>query len=445
MKKIISVVALLALCLSLFAGCGEQKAPETTEAPVAESALKNAKEYLFTLYKDSAETTPTDNTVVGAVKIGTETFQIDWTADSDTVKFVRGEDNMVTVDVDEKNPEEVTYVLTGTMKDAEGNTESVTFTHRVPAAIILDGMSYEEIVAAAYALEDGLSMTEENRLFGKIVKIDTPYDPEHKNITVTIQVGELAEQPIMCFRLSGEGVEALTEGDEITVQGTLKNYKGTIEFDKGCQLIGMGEHIDQSKTLEAAYKVEPGVSMNAPIVLQGVITESQGYNEQYKNVTLTMVVDGIADKPIVCFRMSGAGVEALEVGATITVAGTIKNHEGTIEFDQGCKLIPNDAMKDAKSALAAYALEDGLSMNAPATMTGVITEAQEYNDKYKNITVTIVVAGLEEYPIVCYHMGGEGVEALKAGDIITVTGTLKNYKGTIEFDQGCTKIAVTAA
>ena len=28
----------------------------------------------------------------------------------------------------------------------------------------------------------------------------------------------------------------LTEGDTITVTGLLKNYKGTVEFDKGCTL-----------------------------------------------------------------------------------------------------------------------------------------------------------------------------------------------------------------
>lgn len=39
-----------------------------------------------------------------------------------------------------------------------------------------------------------------------------------------------------CYRLSGEGAETLAVGDTITVSGTIKNYKGTIEFDKGCTL-----------------------------------------------------------------------------------------------------------------------------------------------------------------------------------------------------------------
>ena len=52
--------------------------------------------------------------------------------------------------------------------------------------------------------------------------------------------------------------------------------------------------------------------------------------------------------------------------------------------------------------------------------------------------MTILVAGLENYPIMCYRLAGEGAESLAVGDTITVTGILKNYKGTIEFDAGCT-------
>ena len=40
---------------------------------------------------------------------------------------------------------------------------------------------------------------------------------------------------------------------------------------------------------------------------------------------------------------------------------------------------------------------------------------------------------------------GEGAETLAVGDTITVSGTIKNYKGTIEFDKGCTLDAVVKA
>ena len=56
--------------------------------------------------------------------------------------------------------------------------------------------------------------------------------------------------------------------------------------------------------------------------------------------------------------------------------------------------------------------------------------------------MNLTVAGLEEYPIQCFRLSGEGADKLAEGDTVTVTGTLKNYKGTVEFDAGCTLVEV---
>lgn len=34
--------------------------------------------------------------------------------------------------------------------------------------------------------------------------------------------------------MTGNGADKLAEGDKITVTGTIKNYKGTVEFDAKC-------------------------------------------------------------------------------------------------------------------------------------------------------------------------------------------------------------------
>lgn len=342
MKKIIAFTLMLTMCVSLMAGCGEQ-AQNTQESKgdsAASSDLASAKDYINTMYKNKASTHMEDFEVVGKVMIGETAYEVEWTADSDTVKFEKNDNGMVKVDIDEKNPEEVTFNLTATISDDKGNKETVSFPQKVPAAILLDaGMSYEEIVEAAYKLQDGLDLGSEQTLFGKIVKIDSPYSAEYKNISVVIQIGELADKPILCYRLSGEGVENLKEGDEITVKGLLKNYKGTIEFDKGCQLVGMGEKKDQSPIVEAAYKLEDGMSMPESVTLTGVISKiDTPYSAEYKNITVIITVDGIEDKPIMCYRLSGEGADKLSEGDTITVTGTIKNYKGTIEFDKGCTL-----------------------------------------------------------------------------------------------------------
>ena len=352
MKKLLALALILIMCMGSLAACGKEQttdptpttAPTTapTQAPVEEtvSDLVNAKNYLFTMYKDQTEATPVDYTVVGVVNIGGVLFPIEWTVDNDTVKIVPGDDKMVTIDVDDKNPEEVTYVLTATLKDDKGNTETCSFTHRVPAAIVLDeGMSYAEIVDAAYTLEDGLTMEGTFRLYGTVTKIDSAWSDQYKNITVTIAVAGREDKTVQCYRLAGEGAENLKVGDAITVEGTFKNYKGTIEFDQGCVLIGYGEHKDYTALLDAAYTLEDGLAMQEPCTMSGVINKiDSAWSDQYKNITVIMTVNGVEDKPIMCYRLAGEGAEGLAVGDYITVTGTIKNYKGTIEFDQGCTL-----------------------------------------------------------------------------------------------------------
>ncbi len=440
MKKLISILAVLALCATLCVGYA---------AAEADDGLTAARDYLRLMYQNRTETTPADYEVVGVVNIGGVIYDVEWTADSDTIQILPGDNKMVTIDVDEKNPEELFYVLTATIRDDAGNAEVVEFHHKVPAALILDaGMSYEEIVDIAYQLEEGLSLEETFRLYGTVVSIDTPWSDEYENITVTIQVGDLADKPIMCYRLAGEGAKDLAVGDDITVEGSFTNYKGTIEFDQGCVLVGMGEHISQQAILDAAYKLEDGLAMTAPTVLRGeIISIDTAWSDEYQNITVTIVCDGKTEQPIMCYRLKGEGAKDLAVGDDIAVAGIIKNYKGTIEFDQGCTLvIPADSANDARSAVSAYALEEGLAMTESSTMTGVISAIDTaWSDEYQNITVIMLVGGLEDYPIMCYRLAGEGAKDLAVGDTITVSGILKNYKGTIEFDQGCTLDTVVKA
>ena len=437
MKKLIALLALLALCCTACFGLAE----------TADADLAAARSYLRMMYKNSPETTMVDYDVVGVLNIGGVEYPVVWTTDSETIKIVVNENKTVTIDVDEKNPQEVFYVLTGTISNEAGESVSVSFNHRVPAAMILEGLSYEEIVAVAYTLEDGLAMEDPQRLCGTIVKIPTPYSEQYGNITVDIQIGDLADQPIQCYRLSGEGVADLKVGDVITVEGIIKNYKGTIEFDKGCVLVGMGNIPSQAAILDAAYALEAGAAMPNRTALQGeIISIDTVWSEQYGNITVTIVCDGKTEQPIMCYRLKGEGAATLAVGDKIAVYGTIKNYKGTIEFDSGCTLIPFGTAADVRTLLAAYTLAEGLAMDDTATLTGVIIGIPTvYSEQYGNSTVDIVVAGIADMPIQCYRLSGEGAAELAIGDTITVTGTIKNYKGTIEFDKGCTLDLVVKA
>ena len=444
MKKLTVWALLLALTVGMLAGCANEPA-ETTGAPVetqapteAVSGLADAVAYVKTIYKNAADITAKDYEVISVVPMGAEKFDITWTVDvaEDVVAVVAGENGMTLIDVNENSAEEVAYVLTATLTDGK-ETQTLTWNHTLPAAMNVDGMTYAEIVAMAYALEDQQSTEDAYRLFGTVSSIDTEWSEDYQNITVTIVVAGCEEQPIQCYRLKGEGAKDLKVGDQITVEGCLKNYKGTYEFDAGCQLIGYGEFVDQKALLKAAFALGEGASMDYPAVMTGTVVKIVSeWSEEYGNITVDMDVDG---QTVQCYRLKGEGAKDLAVGDTVTVAGIIKNYKGTVEFDAGCVLVPNELYHSVKNALSGYKLLDGEAQEVAKTITGTVVAVDTpWSEDYQNITVTIVVGGLENYPIMCYRLSGEGAKDLAEGDVITVTGYLKNYKGTIEFDAGCT-------
>ena len=436
MKKIIALLMAIALCMTMLWG-----------AAVAEDEnLASAKGLLDFWYKnksrDKLTVTAEDYEVPAQLMIDGVVYPVTWKTDVDTIQIEEAENSKYLVKLDQNNTKELTYTLTATVTAPDGSTLDVSYKRVMPAMVA--EMSYAQIVAAAYTLEDGASMSKAQRLFGTVTAVNTAWSDEYQNITVTIQVGDLADQPIQCFRLTGEGAKDLKEGDQITVEGTLKNYKGTIEFDKGCVLVGFGDIPSQAATLDAAYALDEGAAMSKPSVLKGeIVSIDTAWSDEYKNITVTIVCDGKAEQPVQCFRLSGEGAEKLAVGDEIAVFGTIKNYKGTVEFDKGCKLIPVDSVASVKALMAGYALEEGAAMTETSTVTGtVVAIPTAWSDEYKNITVNMVVAGLEDYVLQCYRLSGEGADKLAEGDTITVTGTIKNYKGTVEFDKGCTLDAV---
>ena len=330
MKKFAALLTALALCLTLFAGFAMAEGEN----------LASAKGLLDFQYKSKTRgkvtATAEDYEVISQLMIDGVVYPITWTTDSDTIKVTPAEDGRYLIDVDETNPKELPYVLTATVTAPDGSTLDVSYERVVPAAVL--DMSYEDIVNAAYALDTDAAMTKAQRLFGKVVSIDTEWSDEYQNITVTIQVGDMAEQPIQCFRLTGEGAKDLAEGDEIAVFGTIKNYKGTIEFDKGCVLVP-ADSVSSIKAVIAGYALDTDAAMTSESTITGVIVAiPTAWSDEYKNITVNMVVAGLEDYVIQCYRLSGEGADTLAEGDTITVTGMIKNYKGTVEFDKGCTL-----------------------------------------------------------------------------------------------------------
>jgi len=137
MKKLFAILMALALCLPLLAACGGTG-----------SDLESAGDYLFSLYKDDPEMTPSDFDVVGKVMVNDVAYQVTWTVDVADGISIKESDKagFITIDVNEKTDAEIAYTLTATVADASGKTVTKTFSRKVPAYKVF---SYAEYASAA--------------------------------------------------------------------------------------------------------------------------------------------------------------------------------------------------------------------------------------------------------------------------------------------------------
>ena len=94
------------------------------------------------------------------------------------------------------------------------------------------------------------------------------------------------------------------------------------------------ENYTSKDVVEALYKLQSGQTLEGPYEITGVITSIKyAYDPAYNNVSVNIVVDGMTDKPVLCYRLNGG--EELKVGDTITVFAGITNYNGTYETTSG--------------------------------------------------------------------------------------------------------------
>lgn len=171
---------------------------------------------------------------------------------------------------------------------------------------------------------------------------------------------------------------------------------------------------------------------------------------------LTYTEDGTATLPVagtthtdVTISWASNNAAVVVDGANLTVTLPSASTRAVLTATVTCgnvsktKTFPVHMVVDVVDA--AYNLLEGETL-ADMTLTGVIIRVDDaYSEQYKNVTVTIIVDGKMDKLIECFRMTGEQAATIKAGDKITVTGDLTNYKGKIEFNSGCVLTAVTTA
>ena len=376
MKKFIAIALMLAMCLGLFAACGENNTP--TEPVETKNPLASAAAYLKTMYKDKAGKVLRDFELVSVVTIDGTKYDIEWTTDAaeENVKIVAGENGKVTIDINEKPAEQVDFTLTATVKDSAGKSEQTSLKFYVPPVkeveivddkiVILnpDSGKYVSGTDYLYTSSSGsqkhelelvddkasaLQMTARKNDDGTVTFVTNDGKflmADGTNVQIVAEEGEHTKfvleateggQFIKCANATYNDKPQYLEiySGYLTVYGMNESKAAIYTF----QLESVGGS-SQAAILEAAYALGEDESLSGgPFTLTGVISSiDTEWSDEYKNITVTIICDGDKDHPMKCFRLQGDGAKDLAVGDTITVTGEIKNYKGTIEFDAKCNL-----------------------------------------------------------------------------------------------------------
>ena len=155
MKKLIVCVSVLLICVTAicaFVACNERE-PDLT-------GLNMAKDYLSAQLKDAPVDTNADFERPTALRNEHGSYTVAWTisvtsGDANGVKLGAEGTGVVTIDVDEMTTADIVYTLTATISDAEGNTVTLTFNHKVPKLnkVTVAELLTKEVDDTVYAIE----------------------------------------------------------------------------------------------------------------------------------------------------------------------------------------------------------------------------------------------------------------------------------------------------
>ena len=277
------------------------------------------------------------------------------------------------------------------------------------------------------------------------ITIGEASDTKEFNVTVTVTIPEFdvtVTQPEVGGTLEVKNGEAAFEGGKVQ-QGTKLTISATLA--PNYEIVAIKVNGEALTAVEGVYSVTVTEAIEITVELKEIKFATVTFGE-VENGTLTVkagtedVATGASVKvgtvlTITATANSGYKVSAVKVNGTAITGNTytvLDTDTAVVITVETAVYTQTDIVNDAYKLAADTTLGE-------FTLTGVIVSVDTaYDSGYKNVTVTIVVEGLTDKPIKCFRLKGEGADVIAVNDTITVTGTIKNYGGTVEFDSGCT-------
>lgn len=354
-----------------------------------------------------------------------------------------GNDNLVTI-TQTNEDQQVVFTATITSGDV---TDTKVFNVTISRLAIT---FIKKALDAADALADKATTPDSYMLIGTVKEITSAYSEEYKNVSFMLTDGVW---DVLIYRYNLDDAATIKVGDFVSIAAPMKKFGTTLE--------AVATFVKMNVTdIATAYKAgNDGTGVDGTMVYGQIVKIGSEYSEQFNNITVT-ISDGT--NKIDCYRLTGG--KDLAVGDYILVTGKPDKYKTTVQFAQGATYTKSaiyvapicvhvDENADGKCDLcekqlkfetaeetvnAAYALAVGESL-LTQTLTGTIKSIDTaYSADFKNITVTIQVGELADKTISCFRLAGGA--NLAVGDVITVTGTLLNKDGKVQFDAKSTYV-----
>lgn len=163
MKRILSLILILILCLGVLASCQPSNEPNTPAGPSYD--LANAKSYLKTVHPelypakpDEVPETKADFNLLKVLNLRDGTYTINWTVNNEAIQIVdyvpSGENDIfagkkVTVKVPANVSEDLIYTLTATIIAPDESSVKVEHSLKVPGPVVVDGKATLDLVGSA--------------------------------------------------------------------------------------------------------------------------------------------------------------------------------------------------------------------------------------------------------------------------------------------------------